>query len=107
MKKRPIRDLMYNGNTKDILIKNKHKLYERQGGKCPHCGLQFEYEDLEIHHILPINRFPEIGKSIRNEIMLCHRCHKEVHCNPFLNIEMMKAKAEELGIDLAERYTIT
>jgi hypothetical protein len=27
-----------------------------------------------------------------------------VHCNPWKNIEMMKAKAEELGIDLKERY---
>ena len=30
--------------------------------------------------------------------------HKEVHCNPWKNIELMKAKAEELGIDLKERY---
>ena len=37
-------------------------------------------------------------------IMLCHKCHKEVHCNPWRNIELMKAKAEELGIDLKERY---
>jgi hypothetical protein len=36
--------------------------------------------------------------------MLCHRCHKEVHINPWKNIEMMKAKAAELGIDINERY---
>ena len=38
MKKRPIRDLMYGNNVQDHCIENKRKLYERQGGRCPHCG---------------------------------------------------------------------
>ena len=104
MKKRPIRDVMYGNYVQDHCIENKHKLYERQGGRCPHCGQPFEYEAMELHHVLPLARFPELGQSIRNGIMLCHKCHKEVHCNPWRNIEMMKAKAEELGIDLKERY---
>ena len=104
MKKRPIRDLMYTGGTEDHCKENKHKLYERQGGGCPICGQAFEYDKMELHHILPIARFPELGQSIRNGIMLCHKCHKEVHCNPFKNIEMMQKKAQELGIDLKERY---
>ena len=104
MKKRPIRDVMYGNYVQDHCIEKKHKLYERQGGKCPHCGQPFEYEAMELHHVLPLARFPELGQSIRNGIMLCHKCHKEVHCNPWRNIEMMKAKAEELGIDLKERY---
>ena len=29
---------------------------------------------------------------------------KEVHCNPWRNIQLMKEKAEELGIDLSERF---
>ena len=57
-----------------------------------------------MHHVLPLSRFPELGQSIRNGIMLCHKCHKEIHCNPWRNIELMKAKAEELGIDLKDRY---
>ena len=104
MKKRPIRDVLYGNYVQDHCIENKHKLYERQGRKCPHCGQPFEYEAMELHHVLPLARFPELGQSIRNGIMLCHKCHKEVHCNPWRNIEMMKAKAEELGIDLTERY---
>ena len=36
--------------------------------------------------------------------MLCHKCHKEIHCNPYKNIAMMEAKAKELGYDLTERY---
>ena len=104
MKKRPIRDLMYQGAAQDHVVENKRKLYERQGGCCPHCGQPFEYEQLELHHVLPLSRFPELGQSIRNGIMLCHRRHKEVHCNPYLNIQMMEAKAKEMGIELKERY---
>ena len=106
MKKRPIRDLMYQGAAQDHVIENKRKLYERQGGRCPHCGQPFEYEQLELHHVLPLSRFPELGQSIRNGIMLCHRCHKEVHCNPYLNIQMMEDKAKEMGIELKGRYEL-
>lgn len=106
MKKRPKRDLMYTGFTQDHCIENKHKLYDRQGGVCPHCGQPFDYEAMELHHILPLARFPELGQSIRNGIMLCHRCHKEVHCNPYLNIQMMEDKAKEIGIELKDRYEL-
>ena len=104
MKKRPKRDLMYSNYVQDHCVENKRKLYERQGGKCPHCGQPFDYEAMELHHVLPLSRFPELGQSIRNGIMLCHRCHKEVHCNPWRNIQLMKEKAQEMGIDLNERY---
>lgn len=104
MKRRSKRDLQYTGFFKDHLIENKKKLYERQKHCCPHCGNEFEYEEMELHHILPVGRFPELRQSIRNGVMLCNKCHKEVHCNPWKNIEMMKAKAQELGIDLNERY---
>lgn len=107
MKKRPIRDLMYTNFIQDHCVANKKKLYERQGGRCPHCGQPFEYGNMELHHVLPLGRFPELGQSIRNGILLCHRCHKEVHMNPWKNIEMMKAKAEELGIDISEKYKMT
>lgn len=106
MKKRPIRDLMYGNNVQDHCQENKRKLYERQGGRCPICGQPFEYDKMELHHILPIARFPELGQSIRNGVMLCRKCHKEVHFNPFKNIEMMQKKAEELGIDLKKRYDL-
>lgn len=104
MKKRAIRDLRYTGFAADKCVYNKHKLYEQQDGKCPHCGKPFEYDKMELHHILPLARFPELGITKENGVMLCHTCHKEVHCNPFLNIQMMQKKAVEFGIDLRERY---
>lgn len=106
MRKRQHRDIVNRGFAYDHVMNNKQKLYERQEHRCPHCGGEFAFEALELHHILPIARFPELRESIRNSILLCHRCHKEVHCNPWRNIQMMRAKADELGIDLTERYII-
>jgi hypothetical protein len=104
MKKRPKRDLMFNQFSCDINKKNKEKLYERQQGRCPECGAEVEYDAMELHHVLPYARYPELKNSIRNSVLLCHCCHKEVHLNPWKNIQMMKAKAAEMEIDLQERY---
>ena len=81
--------------------------YKQQKGLCPECGKLFDIKEMELHHVLPWGRFPELRARKANMILLCHKCHKEIHCNPWKNIEMMKAKAEELGIDLKERYDTT
>jgi hypothetical protein len=105
LKKRGRRDLSYNtAHHAENIIKNKQKLYERQEHRCPLCGEEFTYKEMELHHILPWARFPELKQSIRNSVMLCHHCHKEVHCNPWRNIQMMQEKAQELGLNLKERY---
>lgn len=107
LKRRAKRDYQYTtGNVKEHIVENKLKLYERQGHRCPLCGEEFPYKEMELHHILPWARFPELKQSIRNSIMLCHHCHKEVHCNPWRNIQMMQQKAEELGYNLEERYSL-
>ena len=73
-----------------------------QGNRCPMCGEMSER--MELHHILPVARFPELWDDRRNFVALCHDCHKEIHCNPWANIRMMQAKAAELGIDLRQKY---
>ena len=78
--------------------------YKQQKGLCPECGQPFDIKEMELHHVLPWGRFPELRARKANMILLCHKCHKEIHCNPWKNIEMMKAKAKELGIDLKDRY---
>ena len=89
-------------NMRDI----KGKLYERCQGVCPHCGQHHDISQMELHHVLPMSRFPELRGMKRNMLLLCHHCHKEVHINPWLNIQLMRAKAQELGINLNERYQI-
>ena len=104
LKRRPRRDLCTSSMQVQILQKNKDKLYERQGGKCDACGISLPKEQLELHHILPVSRFPELKLSIRNGVMLCRHCHNEIHINPWLNSMRQEKKAEELGIDLKSRY---
>lgn len=73
-----------------------------QCNRCPMCGEVSER--MELHHILPVARFPELWNDRRNCVALCHGCHKEIHTNPWANIRMMQEKAEELGIDLRQKY---
>ena len=65
---------------------------------------QFDISFMELHHVLPWSRFPELRAKKSNQLLLCHDCHKEIHCNPYLNIRLMEDKAKEFGIDLKERY---
>lgn len=84
-------------------LKNiRREVKAAQGDRCPMCGEVAER--MELHHILPVARFPELWDDRRNCVALCHDCHKEIHCNPWANIRMMEAKATELGLDLGERY---
>lgn len=57
---------------------------------------------LELHHILPRVKFPQLVDMEENIMVLCHDCHKEIHCNPFLNAALMERKAAELHVDLTQ-----
>ena len=84
--------------TKDL----RREVKKAQGDRCPVCGEVSER--MELHHILPVSRFPELWDDRRNCVALCRDCHKEIHVNPWANIRMMEAKAAELGLDLGGRY---
>ena len=103
LKQRNKRDsTYYTFNTKDF---RKH-CYERSGHKCEICGQEVTWKNNELHHILPINRFPQFAMDERNMQCLCHSCHKDIHCDPYKTIRQMEAKAKELGIDLKEYYDV-
>lgn len=86
------------------LYKIKKRQYEQSGGCCPHCGRPVTFDEAELHHVLPYARFQDLIGEERNTVLLCHDCHKEIHCNPWRNIQLMQQKADELGINLDERY---
>ena len=92
------------GNSRHGIKELKHMYYEQQNGCCKQCGERFDIAYMEMHHILPYSKFPELRTHTDNMVMLCHDCHNEVHNNPFLNIRMMETKAKELGINLQDRY---
>lgn len=106
VKKRDTSGYNRNQRTADKMRVVKGQLYEKCEGVCPHCGQKYEIRQMELHHILPWSRFPELRGEKRNMILLCHYCHKEIHCNPFKNIGLIKDKASEFGIDIKEHYEL-
>ena len=55
---------------KEALLDNKFT--------CQSCGKMYGYE-LHLHHILPVNLFPDLVFDETNVIALCDKCHKEYH----------------------------
>lgn len=100
------RDFLFKGSQERTFKKFKKDTLLENEGHCPVCGLECCYEDLHIHHILPYSRFPQLWDDERNMLVCCTRCHSEIHNNPWRNIELMKAKAEELNIDLKQIYNL-
>lgn len=86
------------------LCRMKHERYDKSGGCCDMCGKHFDYRKLQLHHILPYSRMSQFATEERNMLLLCHDCHREIHSNPFRQVEMMTKKAKELGVDLKDFY---
>lgn len=83
----------------------KH-VYERSGHKCEICGKELTWHEMELHHVLPLDRFPQFTMDERNMQCLCHNCHKGIHCDPYKTIRQMESKAKELGINLKDYYDV-
>ena len=77
--KKGIYEYVLSGNERLLNIRAfdermKREAYERQGGKCPHCGNIFEPEQMEGDHITP---WHEGGKTISDNCqMLCKKCNR-------------------------------
>lgn len=48
------------------------------GKKCQMCG---STENIEVHHIVPIAENKDLRYAVDNGMVLCRKCHKEVHRN--------------------------
>ena len=64
----------------------------------------FDTQHFDVLFGLAEFRVLELREQKENIEVLCVKCHKELHNNPWRLIEQMKAKAQELGINLEERY---
>lgn len=100
------REFLRKGSTKRTFVKFKQRTLLESQNHCPVCGCECGYDDIHIHHILPYSRFPQLWDDQRNMLVCCTKCHSEIHSNPWRNIELMKAKAEELNIDLKQIYNL-
>lgn len=82
----------------------RRKSWERAQGKCERCGKDIDYKVCELHHVLPLGRFKEFADDINNMQCLCHDCHKDIHCNPFLEAKLIRERCNELGLNIEDYY---
>lgn len=64
--------------------KIKARKLEEHECKCEICGKDLNWENAELHHILPVSLAPEFARDPKNMMILCHDCHKAIHSNPFV-----------------------
>lgn len=80
-----------NKNVVDWRIRTKQKLVEYKGGKCSNCGYDKCLAAMEFHHIDPNEKdftisgkswsFERLKKEVDKCILVCNRCHTEIHYN--------------------------
>lgn len=61
-------------NKKEWLQLKSEKIYE--AGCCENCN---DDNCLHVHHIMPQSHYPELSLDKENLIVLCEKCHKEIH----------------------------
>ena len=62
--------------TREVQPELRSMVLERDGNKCVKCE---STNDLQCHHILPVNIEPLLSADVDNCITLCKECHIEVH----------------------------
>jgi len=95
-----------NGATKyNMLIRGKQwrerrrLVLARDNYECVKCGSDI---DLHIHHIKPVNEFPELVNDLDNLKTLCAKCHRKLHFpkeNPANSVKTRTVNAELNGDD--------
>ena len=60
----------------------KHQMWRMSGGCCMECGRKFDEDELEIHHIIPVSKRPELILSVSNMHLVCPACHNKLHGRP-------------------------
>lgn len=56
----------------------KQRIKQRDSKTCLCCGRKFE-NHLEVHHIMPVSKYPELATVSENLASLCQQCHAKYH----------------------------
>ncbi len=57
----------------------RRQICERDGHKCRRCGKSTTRKrGMHIHHIRPVERYPELIMDESNAVLMCRRCHEWV-----------------------------
>ena len=90
---------------KSKLVDMKRKLVKQRGQVCELCGCHIErYCKTNIHHVIPWTRYPEGELDERNIMVVCQKCHSEIHNNPLLDASLIRKKSLQLGVDIKKIY---
>lgn len=63
--------------VRDYWYKRKNYLVKKLGQKCNLSKIECDYDDLEIDHILPVVKFPELAYDEENIQLLSKSAHRE------------------------------
>lgn len=60
--------------------KKRARILRRDGYMCQRCRRYGRHvEAREVHHIKPVDEFPELAWNDDNLVSLCHACHNAQH----------------------------
>ncbi len=66
-------------NNHNKLKRWKHNQWKKRKGMCEICGGKFGMEEMEVHHIKPRSKRPDLIVDKRNLKLVCHECHRDLH----------------------------
>ncbi len=89
MKRRNKRDDIYRNNRKKLL-RIKHHLWKQNRGRCMECGREFDEEEMELHHIVPMCERPDLVTALTNLHLVCRECHNRLHGRPLGGVFLQK-----------------
>lgn len=63
--------------------KVRDRLLDQNKGRCELCGSNLVQSNgtvhATIHHIKPVSLYPELKKDYSNLMLLCPKCHEDLH----------------------------
>lgn len=72
------------------------------GGYCHICGASGV--PLSVHHVIPQAVAQDLRWEPDNCLLLCGECHRRVHSNPFLQIDLIRKANEKMNKDLTKYF---
>jgi len=61
---------------KKLMLRKKSEILHKKGRICEICGNEVA---IEVHHIIPRSKCPNLSLDIENLMILCNKCHKKIH----------------------------
>lgn len=96
--------------------KTRAHLHAKYGGRCAYCGCQIEMKDMQVDHVIPINRgFSGAGVGLRNvdnynpSCATCNSSKSNKSVEEFrahLAFRIEYARKESASLRLLEKYNL-